>query len=64
MSANNYLEIKKDGKEYVISDLGYETGLGHELIRKKSLKVAIRWAEEYQQDIDHVVEYGIHFNGI
>jgi len=62
MSANNYLEITRVEREYVISILCADTGTGSELRREKSLKKAIIWAEDYQQE--NTVEYGIHFGNI
>ena len=63
MSANNYLEIHREGKEYVISDRCADTDEGHELKRTKGLKAAIEWAEAYQQD-GFPAEYGIRFGDI
>jgi len=62
MSANNYIEIHKEGKEYVILDLCIDTDRGIELHRLKELKAAIEWAETYSQD--GMVEYGIRFGAI
>lgn len=62
MSANNYLEIHREGKEYVIAILCADTATGHEINRTKGLKAAIEWAENYQQE--EAVEYGIHFGEI
>jgi hypothetical protein len=64
MSANNYLEIRRDGKEYVVRDMCQDIcegdNNGTELKRTKGLKAAIEWAEQYQQDFP--VEFGIHFS--
>ncbi len=62
MSANNYLKIHREVKQFVIEDLCADTGLGDEMKRTKGLKAAIEWAEEYKQN--HIVEYGIHFDVI
>ena len=64
MSANNYIEIHKDGKEYVISDLCADDcePASIEIRRTKSLKSAIEWAKEYQREFP--VEYGIWFGEI
>ena len=62
MSANNYLEIHREDREFVISDLSADTCEGREIKRTKSLKSAIKWAKEYQQDFP--AEYGIHFGNL
>jgi len=62
MSANNYLEIHRDGKEYVISDLCADTEQGRVIKRMRGLKSAIEWAEMYQKEFP--AEYGIHFGDI
>ncbi len=62
MSSNDYIEIRRDGKEYVISHLDMETGNGREIKRKKGLKMAIEWAQSYEREF--FVEYGLHFKDI
>lgn len=62
MSANNYLEITRVGKVYTIRDLCADTCEGSEVKRTTSLKKAILWAEEYQEEFP--AEYGIHFSNI
>ena len=62
MSANDYIKIQRDGKEYIILHLDAETNQGSEIARKKGLKVAIEWAEKYAGE--NMVEYGLHFGDL
>jgi len=66
MSSNDYLEIRREGKQYIISNKCADVcdnNEGRELKRTTSLKKAIQWANEYQQG-DMPAEYGIHFSNI
>ena len=62
MSVNNYLEIHREGNEYVISDLWADTQQGKVIKKVRGLKSAIEWAEMYQKEFP--AEYGIHFGDI
>ena len=62
MSANDYLEICKVGKEYVILHKDADTCEGYEIKRLTSLKKAIKWAQDYSYE--NLVEYGIQFSGV
>lgn len=62
MSANDYVGIKRVGKEYIVSHLDFETDWGQELRRFKSLMEAVTYAEDYVQEFG--VEYGIRFKNV
>lgn len=66
MGSNDYLEISRQGKKYLIfnkcADVCDETGHEKPIYTATSLKKAIQWAEDYQQKFP--AEYGIHFSNI
>lgn len=46
MSANNYLFIKKIGRNYIISERVFDAVYNHEITRKTSLKAAVEFAKQ------------------
>jgi len=63
MSSNDFIEIIRVGKKYLIfskcADVCDEMGNERPIHIATSLRKAIQWAEEYQQE--YPAEYGIHF---
>jgi len=63
MSANNFIEIKKKGKVYIISEKDADTYYVHQKIGEaKTLDKAVKMAQDYEEKLSEdgfYIEYGI-----
>ena len=62
MSRNDYYRISKKGRYYVIFHNDADTDEGSEIQRFTSLRKAIQYAQELQQNYETASEYGLSFS--
>ena len=60
MSANNELYIYKEGTKYIIENRDVEVRDGYEIATARSLKEAIRKANDFMET--ELVEYGLNID--